>query len=573
MQSKNEASLHAYPVKGHPSGILAVMATTVNVTLTIAPATVVTVGIDEYYDLLRQNLIYSVVGGGPVDRPDFSDEQYAELEDPAGLFGKHLGKSLGSDGTLGLKTSLDSNYGTHPVGMDFVDGTPNTRRSTLVLSAPNTTVASGSAIDYAQRVQVLLPVKTTRWRFRIANRNILAGTSLTSALVCTDMYLGAPAASATYVAGGRWSGSFVSAPAKVLSGFSVPTDGSDYVSPWVTDSSKQFQPYEAAMLSYGLTAATGGTGYARGASEQWAFKVGGSAEFASTTLAAATVGRSGNWGDVRIEYEYTEDVPIVAVVGTSLDWGYGDGDMTTLQNGCLAHEAWPVAAGLQGRFVAINLAIPSAVAANFGAANLSSFTRVDWATTVPDVAVVAGFTNDVGASRFSTMTAILTTVAVLKSLGVKRIVLATLPPRGDIITGTVGSLAAAASSGATSVSSTISVASGQGFQIGTGRTQQVVATTGAPTGSGPYTIPVPALSAAHASGEVVYSGSELNRRQINDFIRQVPQGVHRVLDFDRELAATPGASVMDPNYASADTLHILRAGAQKQADIAAALGR
>lgn len=74
---------------------------------------------------------------------------------------------------------------------------------------------------------------------------------------------------------------------------------------------------------------------------------------------------------------------------------------------------------------------------------------------------------------------------------------------GDVTaTGTAttptGTLAAASIVGATSVSSTVSIPSGTLIQIGSGSLAEVVTTTGAPTGAGPYAIPVPALAKPHA---------------------------------------------------------------------------
>ena len=77
----------------------------------------------------------------------------------------------------------------------------------------------------------------------------------------------------------------------------------------------------------------------------------------------------------------------------------------------------------------------------------------------------------------------------------------------DVVTGTAttptGTLAAAAAVGATSVSSSVSIATGTVIQIDVGGLSEVVTTTGAPTGTGPYAIPVPALKNAHASGVAV----------------------------------------------------------------------
>lgn len=64
-------------------------------------------------------------------------------------------------------------------------------------------------------------------------------------------------------------------------------------------------------------------------------------------------------------------------------------------------------------------------------------------------------------------------------------------------------LAANSIIGATSVSSTATIPAGRTITIGTGAGAETVTTTGAPTGTGPYTVPVPALGKAHTSGDAV----------------------------------------------------------------------
>lgn len=74
---------------------------------------------------------------------------------------------------------------------------------------------------------------------------------------------------------------------------------------------------------------------------------------------------------------------------------------------------------------------------------------------------------------------------------------------GDVTTtGTAttptGTLAASSVVGATSVSSSVSIPASTLIQIGSGNGAEIVTTSGAPTGTGPYTIPVPALTKPHA---------------------------------------------------------------------------
>lgn len=69
-----------------------------------------------------------------------------------------------------------------------------------------------------------------------------------------------------------------------------------------------------------------------------------------------------------------------------------------------------------------------------------------------------------------------------------------------IVTGTI----TASLAGATSLTSTVSIPSGTAIVVDpTGANPEYVTTTGAPSGAGPFTIPVPALAFAHANGSII----------------------------------------------------------------------
>jgi len=65
-------------------------------------------------------------------------------------------------------------------------------------------------------------------------------------------------------------------------------------------------------------------------------------------------------------------------------------------------------------------------------------------------------------------------------------------------TGTVGTPGTIV--GATSVPSSVSIPNGTLIQIDVGNLAEIVTTSGVPTGAGPFTIPVPALTKPHATG-------------------------------------------------------------------------
>lgn len=82
------------------------------------------------------------------------------------------------------------------------------------------------------------------------------------------------------------------------------------------------------------------------------------------------------------------------------------------------------------------------------------------------------------------------------------------------------------------------------------------------TGSGPYTCTLnAALVNTHYASERLSQGNERNRRYRNNFLRNLPDAVAGVFDFEKLMERTPGAFDCDPRYACSDRLHFYR-GAQ-----------
>ena len=89
-------------------GIEGVAEQTINIRTVQEPDEVITVTLSEYYDLLRQNLVYAVEGGDPIPRPHFTDAQYEEAEDPESVLSRRLGKMLGADGSTSFPDQLSA---------------------------------------------------------------------------------------------------------------------------------------------------------------------------------------------------------------------------------------------------------------------------------------------------------------------------------------------------------------------------------------------------------------------------------------------------------------------------------
>lgn len=449
------------------------------------------------------------------------------------------------------------------------------KRVVAPIVAPVSAISGAVARDWLQRTLITLPVTTTRWRIRFANRNVGTNVALTTPVTSTPWYIGDP----TY-SSGRWAAATAAAPVAALNGFTAPTDGTDYVSEWVTDSAKQFVKGKGIVLSWGVTAPTGGSGVGQGWRQAWAVTSGsGSALAGSQNPAGAFVSGTVLLGDIRLEYEFSGVQEIGLFIGDSISAGQGDGNIANDYPSTLYHETLVGAAEQRGGFAAINAGIPGSGAGLWGASTNWCWTRLDLATTVPDFAVIELGTNDVGsgATLSNIQATTLGYIQRLRGLGVSRIFLCTIPPHYPR---TRGYLTANAAAGATTIQSSADPAAATSLLIGSGRNQEIV-TPSAVAGGGPYTITVSALTKAHqgASGygegaeQVVHGASEIMRQQFNDWVRALPNAISGVIDIDAIIALSPGAVIPDPRLMSADGLHPLRSGYQRIGEVAALAGQ
>jgi lysophospholipase L1-like esterase len=445
----------------------------------------------------------------------------------------------------------------------------STKRVTAPLTSPNGTTAA-AAVDRTQRTVWTIPVASTRWRLRVANRNLLTNTALTTPCTITGLWVGAPLYLTSGTSTNRWVGDFPAAPTQVVaSALTVPVDGTDGVTAWITDPAQQFAPHTAKALSWGFTSTNSGTGIASGNSYQGVYLT-GSSNAGNATL-GGSIAANVNYLDVRVEYEFEGTNTVVLHITDSLGLGYGDGAQGYSSPGAasLPSEAPPVLAGLLGDYAVCNLAIGSATTGTFISPTSYPWTRADLATTVPDAAVIQLGTNSLGAAYSTNAVNLNTHIDSLRTLGIKKIYLATITPRG--YTTLAGTLQADAAAAATTVSSSFNPGN-VAILIGSGMNQEQV-TVSAVSGSGPYTLTVGALVNAHVAGEQITSGSELNRRRLNTWIRNVPYGVHGIIDLERLVEASAESVSCDQRIISADGLHFLRGGYQRIAQALTLVGR
>jgi lysophospholipase L1-like esterase len=306
-----------------------------------------------------------------------------------------------------------------------------TKRVTLPIGATGYGAAAGNyspaTVDILQRTLIKLPATTTRWRLRVRNYPFAAGPPITGAVTFSNVYAGTPQFPS---AGGAWAGTFTSAPTSVLSGFSTPTDGAETISAWVTAAGSQFQAGTIYGLSWGLTGA-GGQAFSQDYGNCLAWNGTGSSAAAGN---AATPGTSALGPlallDVRIEAEAVTPTPVGLFIGDSITWGAnptGSGATSF----AFPYQAFPVAAGLQQGFLAINLGVPGLFTTNALTFSSYIYRRADLVTTVPDFAVVMFGTNDIanGVSLATWEQNMATIIAAIRKIGISRVYAATVTPR------------------------------------------------------------------------------------------------------------------------------------------------
>lgn len=194
------------------------------------------------------------------------------------------------------------------------------------------------------RTAFRVPVKTTRWRLRISNKDP-GGASSTSAINATGLWTGKNFAHletgqpTTWFDGSNYS--------QTIPAFTIPANGAEYVSSWVTAAGSQFDPITPYMMSMGWSKVTAGSQIYCGSSGGW-----------TTTVAADASVSAPNGVAVgfipfaaQIEYEFVGNNRVFLAIGDSLTEGFG---------AALPMNTWHQRAS-------IRLGIPFAMTADFGA--------------------------------------------------------------------------------------------------------------------------------------------------------------------------------------------------------------
>jgi lysophospholipase L1-like esterase len=296
----------------------------------------------------------------------------------------------------------------------------STKRAQYPMGGDGSAGITNFNTPWCVRQTVLLPITPTRYRYRIRNVSLLAGTVTAGALTFAGIWQGP-----MNLANANWQGDFVSASTQDVGAFSSPADGSQYVSAWITNAG-QIQANVPRAVSIGFT---GNLAIAWASYPTWAATGAG----ADTGAGNLTMPASPSFGaavlDVVLEYEWVGAQKKVTWLGDSITSG-----ITTLVTTALGLTgigcSHPILSAQRFGYVSENFGIAGTTLQYWANAAAVGWTQRDFATTVPDVAVIALGTNDITGGRTAAqMTSNLQTIiANLKTLGINRVGVATIVP-------------------------------------------------------------------------------------------------------------------------------------------------
>lgn len=272
-----------------------------------------------------------------------------------------------------------------------------------------------------QRMAFQLPVGVKQWRLVMSNRPPTGAAPTAPAITCNGVWFGEAFRDATSPGPNSW---FVGNPTQALNSFTIPANGGEYVSPWVTAAnlipSDPTKPYQISM---GWTKTVNGSVIYRGA--------GGAA---NTTVAAdaSTGALFIGWQvavmfSVAIEYEFEGGAKTLVALGDSNTEGWG----------CLTlMQSWHQRASRR-------LRMPCALSGDFGNtadgfAN-AALTEPAWSRITGlniDAAIVSLGTNDSGSGRTLAQyqASIFAIRQKLVSIGIKDVFFTTIAPHGQTTT-------------------------------------------------------------------------------------------------------------------------------------------
>jgi len=444
---------------------------------------------------------------------------------------------------------------------------PDMRISAARLTAPNSNSAA-AALDVTQRTVLQFPFTTGRWRMWFANRSLRSTTVLTTPAQITGVWTGAPTRDTANSSGHRWQGAATGALTQRAGAITVPTDGTKVFTPWIDG-----DPFEDGLdklISWGLTTTNTGNGIASGNGYQGATAP-GAANASVEAPAGLSVAQNVLYLDVGIEYELDDAVQIVLVIGDSNGVSYSGSQFPTPSSitgvpaSVLPHESWSMVAGAMAGASVINVSVGSVSPGDYAVTNQHLWDMIPAGTKI-DVAIIPVGINGINGGMAGFTPHLRTINQKVRDLGCRRIFWCTMPPAGYATE--FGRLTSPAAVAATTVTMDTSPAVGT-ILIGSGFNSEEV-TVASVAGTGPYTVTLSAgLTMAHSPQEPVSWGKERNRRLLNGFLRNIPDGIAGVVDFEALLESSPDSPVGDPRFVDNDGLHWNRGASGIRAQITA----
>jgi hypothetical protein len=460
--------------------------------------------------------------------------------------------------------ALDQVLDEYATAIEAVQATTVTRRVTAALSgAMSGTGKTFTTNDLNMRGVFAFPVQATRFRIKLRNYSRLNNTAGTGTATVTA-YHGLPLA---VVAGTgnpwRWTGSFASTPTAITfasASSTTMTDDNELTSDWVTNT---YAAGETFVLSFGFAnIASSWVAAGKDSVGMLSREASGAAAAANST---STFSANGNYGycDIRVEYEYETleyangavANPVVLFIGDSITAGHVQSDFSSSGPQNFRPDTFPDQVGLRRGYAIMNAGVGqsrirqspiSGTTSGWDQVTSTShifLERFDW-TTLPDAAVVMLGTNDCGAATLQTFANIVssysTIITNLRSIGIDRVFICTIPPGGY---GFPLTLTGSASSGATTItglSSTRLLTAGlpiTGTSIATGATIDAILSdtsvemSAATTG----TISSGSITFGSSSPDLTTSAAETLRQQLNAWIRTRPNNVSGVFDVAKAL--------------------------------------
>ncbi|MBF6460140.1 SGNH/GDSL hydrolase family protein [Nocardia puris] len=310
----------------------------------------------------------------PASAPAAHTHTLAEISD-ATAFGRSLASTADAAAARDL---LDIEAGGTPVlrTLSFGNGGQGYYSSTV----------SSTAGSF--RVQVKLNTTTTRWRLRIRNWDSIANANK-SALTGKTVVVGVHS-----TPNGADTGNFAGGAGTTVLGtdFTIPGDGTYYVSPWFDDPAAQFQEGVDHLLAIAFTGPSGTV--QNGSGRAWVWANATSAVDPAVTAGATVASVPTTW---TVEYETLTTKPAWLFIGDSIMEGLSAPRAGAIgpANSNLAYpHHWASMAGALSQ----NMALSNTLAQSWANPSYHQWSRM---TTIGpwDGAVVGLGSNDVAASR------------------------------------------------------------------------------------------------------------------------------------------------------------------------------